>query len=49
MIKRDKEKQFEKQFIENMNKFLEEHNLKTIEDVERHLEENPLNIGMFTK
>ncbi len=40
---------FEKQLMENMNKFLEEHRLKTIEDVERYLEENPLNIGMFTK
>ncbi|MEG1256662.1 hypothetical protein [Clostridium sp.] len=49
MIKKEKEKQFEKQFMENMKKFLEEHNLKTIEDVEIHLDENPLNIGMFTK
>ncbi|WP_346961792.1 hypothetical protein [Clostridium sp.] len=41
--------EFEKQFMENINKFLEEHNLKTIEDVEKYIEENPLNIGMFTK
>ncbi|WP_346888303.1 hypothetical protein [Clostridium sp. UBA1056] len=41
--------ELEKIFMENMNKFLNEKNLSTIEDVEKYIEENPLNIGMFTK
>ena len=39
--------ELEKAFMENMNKFLAENNLKTIEDVEKHIEDNPLDIGMF--
>ena len=41
--------ELEKIFMENMNKFLIEKDLLTIEDVEKYIEENPLNIGMFTK
>lgn len=41
--------ELEKIFMENMNKFLIEKGLLTIEDVEKYIEENPLNIGMFTK
>lgn len=41
--------ELEKKFMENLNKFLNEYDLKTSDDIEKYIEENPLNISMFTK
>jgi len=41
--------ELEKKFMENLNRFLNEHDLKTSDDIEKYIEENPLNISIFTK
>ncbi len=39
----------EQKFMENLNKFLNENGLETTKDIEKYIEENPLNIAIFTK